>query len=85
MGVFTPTQLRFTVNTININPRDLKGTSIKELKLGTGMWEWTPAAGSFGSTQEWQWISTVNWDSESLLLTKCIKHITKKNQRAFNY
>lgn len=37
IDIFTPTQLRFTVDTININPRDLKGTSIEELKLGTGM------------------------------------------------
>lgn len=60
MHIFTPTQLRFTVNTININPRDLKGTSMKELKLGTGMWEWTPAAGS----------GPLRNDSESALLTK---------------
>lgn len=31
---FTPTQIRFTVNTTSINPRDQKRTSIRGLQLG---------------------------------------------------
>lgn len=34
MSIFTPTQLRFIVNTVNIK-RDERGTSIKELQLET--------------------------------------------------